>query len=277
MDAEAGPLLLVCGARRTGTTLLAAILSADGSTPPFPGEAQLLPKWLESYRWAGDQFAIRALPFFRDAADLRAFYRRFLGSFLAHCRGRFGAGCALVLKAPELSLYFAEARDLFPAARMLVTIRDPRDQVASEWRVVEKRRGGEDDLRILRERDFETLAWSYVRYYEPVLAVLERSSEGILVVRYEQLVTRTRDAIAWLEEFTGLDLGGFEARAPWPRVADTYWAYGTSPSDTPHYGKAIEPGRVGSYGESMSDEEARRVQAICAGVMDRLGRFVAGH
>ena len=64
-------LILVCGARRTGTTLAAAVLAADEAAPPLPGEAQLLPRWLETYRWAGEQFAVRALPFFADPAELR--------------------------------------------------------------------------------------------------------------------------------------------------------------------------------------------------------------
>ena len=132
-------VFFVCGARRTGTTLLAAVLSADTSAPPLPGEAQLVPQWLASYRWARDHFAIRALPFFRDEDELRAFYRRLLGEFVSHCRNRFGRDAALILKSPELSLYLEEALEVFPEARFLATIRDPRDQVASEWRVVEKR------------------------------------------------------------------------------------------------------------------------------------------
>jgi len=267
-------VIIVCGARRTGTTLLAAILSSDESTPPLPGEAQLLPQWLESYRWATSNFSIRALPFFRDEEELRRFYRRFLGEFLVHCRGRFGAASALVLKSPELSLVFPEAYDLFPEARFLVTIRDPRDQVASEWRVVEKRRGSEEDLRLLRERDFGTLARNYVNYYAPILGVLERSSARICIQTYEQLVTAPRRAVAGLESFTGLRLDGFDPASAWPRVADTYWAYGTSPSDTSYYGRAVEPARVGSYAESMTDAEARVVQEVCATVTARLRRFV---
>jgi hypothetical protein len=131
---------LVCGARRTGTTLLAAMLSADPSAPPLPGEAQLLPEWLQTFRWARERFAIRALPFFHDDDELRGFYQRLLEGFTNHCWRRFGADAALVLKSPELSLYLGEARELLPRARVVVTFRDPRDQVASEWRVIERRR-----------------------------------------------------------------------------------------------------------------------------------------
>jgi hypothetical protein len=263
-------IFLVCGARRTGTTLLAAVLSADPSAPPLPGEAQLLPEWLASYRWAREQFAIRALPFFKDDSEFRAFYRELVGHFVDHCRNRFGKDAALVLKSPELSLFFDEAYELFPEARFLVTVRDPRDQVASEWRVIEKRRGHPMDQRILDERDFEMLARQYVRYYEPVLRVLGRSEDRIYLQRYEQLVGRPAEAVAALEKFTGLVLSGFDPSADWPRVAGTYWAYGTSPSDTPYYGKAIEPRRIGSYLESMSEDEARVVIDLCSDTSARL-------
>jgi hypothetical protein len=264
-----GLLFFVCGARRTGTTLLAAVLSADRSAPPLPGEAQLIPEWLATYRWARQQFAIRALPFFRDEDELRTFHRRFLGEFVSHCRDRFGRDAALIFKSPELSLYCEEALEVFPSARFLATIRDPRDQIASEWRVIEKRRGSAEDLRILRERDFETLALQYVRYYEPILAALDRAPGRVHLQEYEQLVTRPREALTGLEAFTGLDLRGFDPLADWPRVADSFWAF-TSPSDTPYYGRAIEPRRVGSYAESMSEDEARRVEAACASVTSRL-------
>lgn len=263
-------LILVCGARRTGTTLAAAILSADEAAPPLPGEAQLLPRWLESYRWAREQFDVRALPFFADPPAFRAFYRRLLDVFLRHCREHFRDSRVLVLKSPELSLFFPEAHDLLPEARFVVTTRDPRDQVASEWQVLERRRG-DWDAKILRDRDFSTLAASFVHYYRPVVEVIERDPARIHLLRYEDLVQRPERALERLGAFTGLDLRAFDPKRAWPRVAATYWAYGTSPSDTPLYGGAIDASRVGSHAEVMSREEARLVGDACAEVAERLG------
>ncbi len=128
-----------------------------------------------------------------------------------------------------------------------------------------------EDLRILRERDFASLARNYVRYYEPVLQVLNRTSDRIYLQQYEQLVVHPAAAIGALEAFTGLNLRGFDAKADWPKVSDTFWAF-SSPSDTPHYGRAVDPGRVRSYVESMSDDEAQVVLDVCAGVSARLAR-----
>lgn len=264
-------LFLVCGARRTGTTLLAAVLSADETTPPLPGEAQLLPRWLETYRWATEDFSIRALPFFSDERAFSHFYRHLLLEFLTHCGTHFENCSSVIWKSPELSLFFREAWDLLPEARFLVTVRDPRDQVASEWRVVDKRRGNKEDLRVLRERDFQKLAQNYNRYYRPILELIARYPDRIFVQRYEDLVLTPRPAIAKIEEFTGLDLASFDPTKNWPRVAASYWAYGTGPSDTPHYGKAIEQSRVGSFEESMTHEEARAVEKACERTASLLG------
>jgi len=264
-------LFIVCGARRTGTTLLAAILSADEATPPLPGEAQLLPQWLNTYRWAKQSFSIRALPFFADENEFSQFYRHILLEFLGHCGSHFEFSSSVIWKSPELSLYFQEAWELLPEAHFLVTARDPRDQVASEWRVVEKRNRGEENLRILRERDFRCLAKLYNRYYRPMLELIERHPDRIFIQRYEELVLAPEQAITRIEDFTGLDLSGFNPLESWPRVADSYWAYGTGPSDTPFYGKAIERSRVGSFEESMTADEAAAVEKACEQTASVLG------
>lgn len=269
-------VLLVCGARRTGTTLLAAILSADETTPPFPGEAQLLPRWLETYRWATEFYPMRALPFFEKGQDLDHFYQQFFDSFLDHCMRKFSPASALILKSPELSLFLPEAQRFFPAARILVTTRDPLDQVTSEWRILERRRGGDSDTRILEQRDFTTIAREYVRYYEPILRVADDAPGRIHFVRYEDLVANVESTLRRLERATGLTLSSFDPGSPWPRVAPSYWACGVTPSDTPQYGNPIDPTRVGSHTELLTPEEARLIREICGSVTSALMRHCGG-
>lgn len=261
-------LIFVCGARRTGTTLLAAMLAADPTTPPLPGEAQLLTEWVRSYAWAKDYPEIRSVPFFENVEQLRDYYRAMLGTFIDHCYRHFTGVRVLVLKSPELSLCFGAARELFPQAKFVVSVRDPRDQIASEWRVFERRRGGPQDERLLRDRDFASLARSYLRYYEPIVKALDEQSARVHLQSFEQMVSQPRQAIESLQRFTGLDLSGFDPERPWPRVADSYWAYGSSPSDTPHYGQPVAMDRVGAWRESMTEDEAQTVVRLC-GDMDR--------
>jgi hypothetical protein len=263
-------VILVSGARRTGTTLLSAVLSADPRTPPFPGESQLLTRWIEDYRWAREHFAIGGLPFFGDTGALKSFHLRMVSLFLDHCREHFAPADIVILKSPEFSLHWREVLELLPDADIVVSVRDPLDQVASEWQVLERRRAP-TDLAILASRDFASLARLYVRYYGEIVHSLESASRRIVLQRYEELVLHHERAARTLGAALDLDLSSFDPSARWPRIARSYWAYGSSPSDTPYYGGPLARDRVGAHAAILSPDEAEHVRRICAEVTSRLG------
>ena len=263
-------VILIAGARRTGTTLLAALLSADPSTPPFPGESQLLTRWIETYCWAKEHFSIRALPCFRDTNALRAYHRGMLADFVAHCGEHFAPARILVLKSPELSLHFQDALELLPDADVVVSIRDPRDQVASEWRVLERRRST-SDLDILANRNFGALAAAYMRYYKSIAGSSELAGTRVTVQRFEDIAVDFEHSAQRLGAKLGLDLSAFDPNQNWPRIGDTYWAYGSSPSDTQHYGGPLARHRVGAYSEVMTEAEAALVFGSCEPIASRFG------
>lgn len=291
-QASAAPIVVVCGARRTGTTLLAAVLSTGPNVPAFPGEAGLLVPWISSYRWALDHFESRALPFFDDRDALAAYFRNLLDQFHDHCRTRFSPASTVIFKSPELSLVFDDAYELMPDARFVVIARDPRDQVASEFAVTRRRLKQPADAehaagrrfasmisfarrvelhQIVKLRRFGALARRYVAYYAPILDHLRGRSDRILLVHYEDLVDDPARVVEQLEAFTGLDLSEYDPTRDWQSLGDSYWAYGVSADDTPHYGKSVERSRVGAYREAMSERQARRVQRVCAHTANALG------
>ena len=218
---------------------------------------------------------MRGRPFFPDRDALRDYHRHLMDEFASHCFDLFAPATSLVLKSPEISVYFAEALELMPDARFVVMTRDPRDQVASEWRIRERAVAAGDassiERLIVRCRPFMFVAQPYVRYYEPVLAAAAEHSERVMFVRFEDLVQQPGPTVDRLAQFTGFDLSAYEATAKWPRLADSYWAYGSSHEDTPAYGEAIQPERAGAHTEVMSSREARRVARFTAAVATRLG------
>lgn len=99
------------------------------------GSAWPISSRLSTYQWTQQDFDARALSSSRNAQELRGRHGRPLDVFLAHCRDRFGQDTILVLKSPELSLVFLQLREPLPQARRRVTVRGPRDQLPSEWRI----------------------------------------------------------------------------------------------------------------------------------------------
>lgn len=260
--------IVVTGARRSGTTLAAAIIASSPLAPPFPGECQLLTRWIESHAWARRRFAIAGEPFFADSNEMVAVVRAMLQPFWAHCAKRSPGATTLVLKSPELAPVLSCAIDLIRPARIVATVRDPRDQVASEWRVLQRRRSP-GDCGILERRDFLRLADTYVRYCDGVVAAAGQSP-ALMVVQFEDLVRHSRETIALLAQHLGLDLESFDPDGDWTSLAPSYWAYGSSPSDTPLYGKPIDPARVGAYHDVMNRAEADAVLERCRSVYSQL-------
>ncbi|WP_373502074.1 sulfotransferase [Aestuariivirga sp.] len=95
--------ILVTGARRSGTTLLNAILCADSQANPVIGEAALVCKLMEVMKWASDPFKFAAFGqhAFEDAHDLSAFFGETVDTFVRRISLRYGQPQFIVLKSPE--------------------------------------------------------------------------------------------------------------------------------------------------------------------------------
>src|SRR3546814_17740991 len=99
---------------------------------------------------------------------------------------------ALVLKSPELSTYFPHAADLFPEARFVISVRDPKDTFASMIEVGERhRRSGVKSFLAAAGRTIQALSTSYREFYLPVMQTMGRNQNGlrsrVLIFRYENL------------------------------------------------------------------------------------------
>src|SRR3546814_17593724 len=83
---------------------------------------------------------------------------------------RSGRPAALVLKSPELATYFPHAAVLLPAARFVISVRDPKDTIASLIEVGEKPRQRRANSSLAgAARDIHALCASSRRFYLPVL------------------------------------------------------------------------------------------------------------
>jgi hypothetical protein len=266
---ESVQVYLVCGGRRSGTTLLAAVLSSDPRANPLGQEAQILTRIVETYRWGRENFDNFGQSFFGDRAEYRDFFGGVADRFAKEVSERISPGPVLVLKNPELSKVLLDAAALLPKAMCLATVRDPRDQVASELEVGKRRvAAGIHDI-LFERRDVVTLARHYAGYYDDILELRTRQPDRIRIVRYEDLVLRTDGVLADLRAVTGLQLP-FDPGQSWARVSPLA-ALHASPSRSDLYGSPVDGRSVGRFERDLSVEEAQAVEGVCGELMESFG------
>lgn len=262
-------VLIVCGGRRTGTTLLAAILSSDERTNPLGQEARILGQLIAAYRWGRENFENAGTSFFDDLEGYRAFFRETVARFAREVAVRISPGGALVLKSPELATNLPDVIDLFPAAVCLATVRDPRDQVASELEVAARRQAAGLPDHHYGTRNIVALAQRYLSYSREILTLRRQQPEQLNIVRYEDLILRTEETLANLRGTTGLDLP-FDPAKPWTRVTPLA-ALQTGGDRSDLYGAPIDAASVGRFRRELTAAEAAAVEEICAELMSEFG------
>lgn len=296
-------IVFVCGAPRSGTTLLQALLCSSTQTNPLIGEAIDLAYLVGAYansrhiQQLGD-----TTDYFEDAEHLRGFYRQPITQLLHRVWQRYDRPSCLVLKSPALTLHLPDLLDLLPQAQALVSVRDPRDGAAS-LRAISQRvqasslftgsgagsgvgsgvRSGAD-LKPqgieyqLAQQPIERLGRYFCDHYATVLGCCDAGIwERLRFVRYEALVDRPEAAIDQLQAFTGLPLV-CDRDQPWQRSAmnfqrlpDRYRAWWSGQG----YGDRISDASIGRYRQQLSPLEIRAIERACADWMQRFGYAIA--
>jgi len=198
----------VGGAQRSGTTLLQGLLCSGETTNPLIYECFLFEHLVNSYARGKRDFEHRGKPYFGDLASYRAYYARAAGEFLEQTRARYAPAKHLVLKETTLTREFPDVFELLPDTKFVVSVRDPRDVVASLIKVGERMRdGGQDNWYV--GRDMKRFARDYKSFYQRALKEQDPAfRDNLLFIKYENLVARPDTERAKIVEFTGLDLPG---------------------------------------------------------------------
>lgn len=211
------------GLPKSGTTWLQMLLDAHPSVS-CPSEHQVsflldaLPKLMNDYnsvlreidrRTAHQGAAMLGQP------DLMSVTRTFIEACIDSGARRKDARIAGI-KDNTVATHFGLFRDLFPDARYLCIVRDPRDATISSWH---HNRRVESDF-AARAADFADWAaqtWQrWTETYENVLAATRGSDDaaGILILRYEDLIGAQRDsALQRAFRHIGVALDAAEAAA----------------------------------------------------------------
>ena len=261
---------IICGGRRTGTTLLAGILCSDERTNPLGQEAQLLTRLLESYQWGMDHFNDFGRSLFSTPSTYTTYYQESAANFIRTIATEMKHEGMLVLKNPELSRVLLSLVELLPEAKLLAIVRDPRDQVASEMETGARRCAmGIRDINY-ETRNVTTLSNQYLEYNQEIITLHKQQPTRIHITRYEDLVQNPKETLSTLRRVTDLNIT-FDPTRPWPRVSPLAGLDTPAPSSSKLYGAPIDPQSVGRYKRDLRRTEIRKVEKICNPFMDQFG------
>jgi hypothetical protein len=268
-------LIIVTGCMRSGTSLLYALVSTspDTNSPIAPARYlsdnfHLLKRYLGTDRlFAADYFA--------DRSALIAHARKTVIDVLDAAWEKSGRPLALAIKAAELSSMLPLVAEVVPNARFVVSVREPKDTIASIVKVGERQKSL--GLRLFSgraQRDIGRLCKAYNAAYLSSLRAGDRLAGRLVYVRYEDVVADGAAAMAPVWAHYGIAPGDLtkaenERRTPHFKAVTEhrYWrTYLTELS-----GRAISASSLGGSRQILGTVERARIDWRCRRVRRTFG------
>jgi Sulfotransferase family len=258
-SADAMQVVLIGGAQRSGTTLLQTLLANALATPVLP-EAHILCDLLAAFKRAKST-PRKTQHYYRTDGDLLAFFQDCVNRHIADLTRTVGAASALVLKDPNLIQVDAEAAAVLPVAIRIACLRDPRDIAASFLRIGQREQP-EGAPGKYRRRDIDFIGKKILGSYGALMQA--GGAKDVILVRYEDVVTKPQETVAEFKRVTGLPLC-------LERIHAMEWLEAESRHDPAWITELEEKGpsaaSVGAYKTVMRPSEIALTEEICAPLM----------
>ena len=250
--------IFVGGAMRTGTSLLQNVLSSAAQANDMAVECQYLTEQLRLYVIWSQKNERAITDFFKDQSEFREYTQNLVIDFLNRTHKNQHEPEYLVLKHPEITPFIPLLARSLPTAKFVVSVRDPRDVVASMLTVAEKQiKNGRTSNMVQAGRDVAKLTKLFLSFYNGLNRMPREASPRLQYVKYEDVVLNTAALLPKLSQYTGLDLGGYDPKAKWkytrPRSTNEVF-------DTKIRGNALSSSSIGNYKSQLSDGQIEAIE-----------------
>lgn len=276
-------VFFVVGRGRSGTTLLSRMLSGHPALSVAP-EGFFVMNLRRRYQGGG--FRTRGIEAFchdlvaerrmaawgLDTTDVAArlrghgadldYARACAEVYLSHAEHTEGQTPKLVGdKNPHYALFATQLVRLFPAARFVHIVRDPRDNVLSYQSVP-------FDL-----SSTGALASRWLRYHRAIMRASQWHPDRFIRIRYEDLVTDPQGQLSAVCRFLGVAFDeamlGFAGEAP-----SSFYGDGSAWFDKLE--RPLDPGQIGKWQGKLGRQDLALVEDICGHEMRQLGYDLSG-
>lgn len=253
----------VGGAPRTGTTILHALICTDPSVNDYIAEASYFTALLRGFAIGWSRFDTHTYAYFADHQELGRYHSQLLRAVLHDIWEHVGRPKKLVLKDPMMSWQIGNLAQLIPETKYVLSIRDPRDVIASRVTVMRK---GNPDV-VVTEQDIVKICSEFNVSYAPLIDGANIFVNRALLVPYEGL-SRSGD-LSSVNAFMGITC---QPDRVWhSKLTDINRPASKTEWHTEQYGRPLNANSIGNYAEILTPEQVQLVLTQCGPLMLRLG------
>jgi len=257
--------VFVCGAPRSGTTLLLSLISTSHSANPFSAECDYFTSLVHPFIVGRNRFDLHTNCYYATLEDFERYHSNIMRGVLKDMWQFLDRPAKLVLKDPGMTRYANIILKLLPESRMIISIRDPKDVIASRV-AIEMRRLGSTDPDCIAPDFIDTICREYNAVHEYVLSLDSEALQRVKLVRYEQLVEGMH--LAELSEFIGVT--DIDITHLWQRSLKMGERKSHNEWVSPLYGKKMSNESVGRHSTLLGNDESERIDEACGSTYAKL-------
>jgi hypothetical protein len=255
-------IVVICGAQRSGTTLVQTLVANALPNAPILPESHILVDLMRAWKRAKSEWR-KTSRFYATPEEAARFFRSTVETHLHDIQRRYPDAEFLVLKEPNLVETLDEVVEILPDAVRIVCLRDPRDIVASYLKIGERQVALRQKTHYTR-REVDFICKKINRSYKRLID--EVPPPRIATLRYEEVATDPADALRRLAADTGLPLEPIRFDAlVW--LEDEYRHQETWRTELE--GRPPTATSVGSFRLLLAHREIAQVETMCRPLFDR--------